>query len=847
MKKGYRSWYSVFLNILLMAAVVLMLSGCPSGGDDAADEEGGGGGGNTAVITLLSDGVTMPADGKSSVAIGATLQDSAGEVVAKGTTVTFVTTLGTFANGETTYEAKTLDDTGVVIAALKAGLVQGTAEVTVTSNGVSQAISIELTGEGGAAAPSSLSLATDKTAVQANNSDSATITATVLDANKAWVQGTTVVFSADGGSISSSSAATDANGQAEIVFRSVSDDPSNRTVTITAEAADLSTLIPIRIVGSTITLATGKASIADDGSDEATLTVTAKNAAGVPVYNVPLTFSVSGTGDAELQEFSTVDYTYTLDDATAPRYTGRTDTQGQFKVYVSGTAAGTVTVTVTGLGDVKTQNYTVNPAAAVTFGIDHLESPVGTVVDFADPYALSTNQDLKIVVNAPDAGETEVVFATTVGEWEGVADQMVYNAPIAGGQAEATLRSGLAGLASIQISYGTDTATTDFISVAVSAPSSEASSIRLQPSATVVAPSTGGVTNSVTLEATVKNATEQPVGGAPVAFSIENARGGGESISPVIVYTNSSGVAETTFTSGSLATDTSGVTVTARVVGTAIADSESIRIGGEAGSVSVGRGTVVESVYDDTVYELPMAVLVADSSGNPVSGAVVTLSAWPVSYATGGWYDEDPDPESDRYVVYYSGSYSNEDLNMNLVNDPGEDVNMDGFLTPPNSSAGALPPPVTTDVNGVANFDLVYLKANAAWVTVRITAYTQALGTETTSHIDFTLPVERQEARDGDLPDSNWPAWTTAAAGGTAKYIMPIFREYGTDIYGSTAADGGYFGGPFDPLAPSDDYRTYSFDIPGGTLSGAEFTDTIGIRDELSLMGIYVPIRIIAE
>jgi len=74
----------------------------------------------------------------------------------------------------------------------------------------------------------------------------------------------------------------------------------------------------------------------------------------------------------------------------------------------------------------------------------------------------------------------------------------------------------------------------------------------------VVAPSIGEAENNVTLKATVKTADDQIVGGAPVLFAIERTTGGGETVSPVIVYTDNLGVATSTFTSGALGSDSAG-------------------------------------------------------------------------------------------------------------------------------------------------------------------------------------------------------------------------------------------------------------------------------------------------
>ena len=144
-----------------------------------------------------------------------------------------------------------------------------------------------------------------------------------------------------------------------------------------------------------------------------------------------------------------------------------------------------------------------------------------------------------------------------------------------------------------------------------------------------------------------------------------------------------------------------GVKVNAEIVGMGITDSVNIVIGGASGSITIGTGTEI-TILDATTYSFPVSVLVADSNGNPVTGAIVSLNLWPVRYWAGVWYDEDIDPQKFRYVTYSTGNWVNEDVNENMVLDPGEDKNGDGKLTPPSSTAGSVPITVTTGQNGTA-------------------------------------------------------------------------------------------------------------------------------------------------
>ena len=149
----------------------------------------------------------------------------------------------------------------------------------------------------------------------------------------------------------------------------------------------------------------------------------------------------------------------------------------------------------------------------------------------------------------------------------------------------------------------------------------------------------------------------------------------------------------------------------------------------------------------NTLYILPMSVLVADSNGNPVANTVVSLSAWPIAFNAGGTSCA-PNPANDYY---------NEDADENLALGASEDGvrkrypsppiilvaggKTDGSLTPPNSAAGTLPATVTTNASGVATFNLTYTKSNSLWITDRIRAHTIVQGTETLGQVEFRLPA----------------------------------------------------------------------------------------------------------
>jgi len=630
------------------------------------------------------------------------------------------------------------------------------------SNSVSDTpVSSGGSGTTAAVTAASLSLSLTQASVLSDNSDSSTVTATVLDSSLAPVPSTTVAFSASAGIISASSVQTDASGQASTAFSSGTAERANQVVTITATVAGLAPRqIPIQITGTTVTLTSGGSGVGLDVNPlnpalaSGTLTIAVRDAANIGIYDAPVTVSIdpASTGTALLASGAVSNVT-TL--------TADTDVSGELDVVVTGTGAGSVIVNVASQGATASITYTVT-ASASAFSI---QSPT------ANPSSLATNTDLNIIVNAPS--QATVLFSSTFGSWDGGASSAVTKV-VAAGIASAVLRATSSGVATVQVSDPSAPATLDTLTVAVSAPTSEASQIALQANTTVVAPSSGGVTHTATLTATVKNSSDQVVGNAPVIFSLQNTTGGGETISPAVAYTTSSGVATATFSSGTLSSSAQGVTVTAIVLDTAITDSISIVIGGTAGSLVIGQATTVSSIYNNTAYQLAMTVMVTDSNGNAVGNTDVSLKLWPTRYAAipAFWLKS-----GDTYIPIYSEDvnqngvldaaedlnangvidttiYANEDTNENLILDGVEDLNGDGLLTPPSSAAGTLPSTITTDENGAAEFNLIYLKDSAAWIEAEITASTEVLGSEAQSVVTFFLGYAKSDADAGLLGDS---------------------------------------------------------------------------------------------
>jgi hypothetical protein len=592
----------------------------------------------------------------------------------------------------------------------------------------------------------SISLSASSATVQSDGSTTTTITVNALNSANAALTGVVVTMSADTGVLGAGSVTTSATNPATVTFYSPGN-KINRTATITATSGTVSAQIPIQIVGSTVTLESSLTSLPNNGVTEAILTVTAKDAGSNVVPNAAVALTQAGGGSVTITPAS-----------------GPTNNSGVFTAHIKGASVGSVKVTAAALGATAFKDIEITPVGA-NFAIDQ-QTLNGTQIAFnMNPIAMKMGDTLNLRVNAP--GATTVTFATTIGIWDGTAKSVIKN--VVAGKATATLTTAQAGVANVQIFDNNNNQDTRTVAMSSGA---AAYRIVLQASPTNVPVSVGTTTGSATLTATVYDNALNPIGGAPVAFSIVNPTSGGETVSPAAVSTAlipngdlGVGQARASFTSGSISS--TGITIRASVVGTTVStntapsgNDATIIIGGVAGSIAFGQATVINELNDAT-YSLPMSVLVADSAGAAVANADVSLSVWPIAWSTGTACAVDADNGGTL------GTFWGEDRNENLFLDtnpaPPEDGaryyyadktkttlyagTQDGVLTPVNSASGTVPSKVTTDENGVATFNLNYPKQSAIWTIVRLRATTKVAGTETRAEQIFRLAASQGDVQ----------------------------------------------------------------------------------------------------
>ncbi len=725
------------------------------------------GGGTSAGLILTLTAASTTVEGGESTILTAKVTNGSGSPV-QGEAVNFGFAPGGNQSGAAiNVLSGTTDAAGEATALYAAGTLTGATVqdiVQASITGSTKALIITKTGTASGVTASSLDLTASPVSIKTDGSSSSTITVTALNALNASLSGVVVTVGTDTGVLSAATVTTPGT-----VTLTCGSNKANRTATITATAGSATAQIPVQIVGSTVTLATGASSISTTGST--TVTVTVKDAGSNVVPGAAVSLSSSGTG------------TVTFGSAT-----GTTNASGIFSTTVAGNTNGTVNITATALGATASTTLTVTDATTV-FSIDQQRlctgaypgsCPAPTVPpNNPNPSSMQIGNYLEIQVNP--AGATDVVFATTMGTFTDPSDTTntgssitVHVGDYVAGKAIAylTAKEGIknvAGIANINVYNAADVTTNDTLTVAMT--SATAASIELQASPVVVPKSVGTTTGSSTLVAMVRDSGGFPVGNAAVQFSIVNPTGGGETISPVVAMSAATttgglnlGEARASFTSGTLSSAAGGIQVRASIVGSpAINDNATIVIGGVAGSIAFGQATVLGVDGTNANYTLAMSVMVADSNGNPApAGTIVNLSLWPIAWSTGSgcMYDMDGLRYNSLTQVFdipcaTCGTFWNEDANENLILDTGEDGfrayyadlsrtdlgtgNADTYITPVNSRAGTVPATVSTDASGVAGFTLTYPKNSAIWTIVRVRASTIVQGTETVGQVTFRL------------------------------------------------------------------------------------------------------------
>jgi Bacterial Ig-like domain (group 1) len=546
---------------------------------------------------------------------------------------------------------------------------------------------------------SSITLLTSSPQLGSSGTTPVSITAIVKDSGNLAMQDIPVVFSADSGTLTITQSVTDTSGIASATLLP-GGDYTNRTITITATTGSISQSTTVNVTGTSIAISGETTATLGDNT---ALTIVLTDSDGDPISGKTVTVT-SANGN-------------TITAASLD-----TNSNGQVMVTIGATVAGTDTITVSAEGASSTHSLTVSG--------DQFQITTPTADQEIDLGVVQTITARWRVSGTPQVGKT-INFTSTRGTLS--ASSAVTDAS---GDASVTISSNNAGPALIT-AYVSSGASTPSTSKSIEFVAITANSIDLQAFPSSIGPNDGSqaTQQQSTITATVRDSSNNLVKGKVIRFSITQDNSGG-SLSTATSTTNSLGKASTTYISSASTTAKDGVIIRAEVQDTpAVNTTVSLTVAQSDLFVILGTGiSIFENNPDNTQYIKPYTVLVTDAIGNAVANASVNISIIPVTYYKGSWVDI-----AGAWGWAPTASCDNEDINVNGINDTGEDTNGNGRLDPGNIVS--VPSSVTTGADGSADFNLTYAQEYGSWVKLDLTATASVSGTEASHTVPLILPV----------------------------------------------------------------------------------------------------------
>lgn len=271
------------LLALLLVGAVIALSGHKSGG-------GGSSASSTKNIVVTAKDTSLPADGKSTTTITATVTDGNNAAVADGTLVQFASSIGTIS------PAQSSTVSGKATAVLTAGTVAGTFTVTATVAGKPATTTMTLT-PSTSGNVGSIGLVASPSSIQVLGSGGSQtqsiITATCRDSQGNLVNTGTVTFTSTFGSVIGS-APINASGIATSTFSS----SATGQAQITATWLGATATVPVSVTAGppyAVVVTSTPGSVQADGHSFTMITATVKDIAGNSVTDgTVVSFSVQG-------------------------------------------------------------------------------------------------------------------------------------------------------------------------------------------------------------------------------------------------------------------------------------------------------------------------------------------------------------------------------------------------------------------------------------------------------------------------------------------------------------------------------------------------------------------------
>ena len=648
-------------------------------------------------------------------------------------------TASTDANGVATIDILVGEDSGAgqITATLSSG---ETTTTTFNSAGTT------LAGE----QPASLDLFGSSTQLASSGSDEIELIALVKDVNNVLLEGINVIFSVNSEATiqlenSGNVGVTGADGIAR-AFLNTQNKPENRTITVTATASGLAEpkTLDVRVVGTGISVNAPPSVIL---GSEAELTIFLSDSDGKGIANKTVQIS-SENGNLF----------YNFD--SPPKLVTElvTDGEGQATVTYSANNSGIDVITATGLN-----------AQGVPGNISVQQDQFSFTIVASDDINLGELSTLELTwlkENSP-LFNGAITLTTTRGTLN--TSSVTTDAD---GKASFQISSANAGRAVVS-AQGKDT--NDNIvnaSAVVEFIATDVNNIILSASPSSIGPS--GQKSTIT--AVLRDADGNLVKGKTVNFNVDDVSNG--EISPASAVTDSNGLASTVYTSVNITTE-NGITISATEPDSGIDATVNLTVSNRAQFISIGTGNLIESP-DETSYLKKFTVFVTDANSNPVSNVELTVTGTPVKFTEllepnaeqgdpnyqiirpafykGYWAAFPNIQEFEYWVAVRTIGCANEDFDSDGIEDPNEDINGDGGLTPVNIVS--IDGDIVTDENGQAIIELRYAKTFAAWGEIKITASTPVSGSESQASQFFTLSASAEDLLLDTTPPNTNPFGT---------------------------------------------------------------------------------------
>jgi adhesin/invasin len=348
-----------------------------------------------SAITLSSNSLVVPVGGTTGLT--AFVTESSGTAVQNGTTVRFTATLGSVT------PAETQTTNGIAVATFQAGTSSGIAEIHAVSGGATGATGTTTTTTAtnivrisiGSAAANKVTVRANPASVSASGGAAeivALVTGGAASTDTSPLAGISVAFSTTAGTLSATSATTDANGAARVVLT------TNRKATVTGSVGANSGTVDVTLSPTaSVTLATSPASPTVGQAILLTVTPAADTAPSVVVE----WGDGSNTSLGIVSAAQTVSHVYRNLGSFAITATA-TEDGSSFSTSTAVTIGPAPSVTITSnpsTGKVATNFvFTVTPATA--------NGVKGVTIDFGD----GNSQDLGAITSATSVSH---IFSST--------------------------------------------------------------------------------------------------------------------------------------------------------------------------------------------------------------------------------------------------------------------------------------------------------------------------------------------------------------------------------------------------------------------------------------------------